>query len=100
MAEWLRETSGAVSLTVYVQPGAKRSGIAGVHGDALRIRVAAPAVEGRANEALVALLAGRLGLPRSAIELKAGLASRRKQILVHGAAADAVRRVLAHPAVG
>jgi uncharacterized protein (TIGR00251 family) len=62
VVDWLREVDGAIMLTVHVQPGAKRSEMAGLHGDALKIRLAAPAVDGRANAALLAFVAQRLGL--------------------------------------
>jgi uncharacterized protein (TIGR00251 family) len=62
MADWLRQVDGAIVLTVHLQPGAKRSEVAGEHGDALKIRLAAPAVDGRANAALLEFVAQRLGL--------------------------------------
>jgi uncharacterized protein (TIGR00251 family) len=55
--------------------------VAGVYGDALKIRLAAPAIDGRANAALLEFVAQRLGLPRSAVELKSGQTSRRKVLL-------------------
>jgi len=87
--DWLREVDGAIILTIHVQPGAKRSEVAGEYGDALKIRLAAPAVDGRANAALLAFIAQRLGLARSAVELKSGLTSRRKSLRVTGARPDA-----------
>ena len=81
-------------LTVHVQPAGKRSEVLGLHGDALKIRLAAPAIEGRANAALLEFVARRLGVPRSAVTLKSGQTSRRKVLLVLAAPADAVRRLL------
>lgn len=86
----------AVRFTVRVQPRASRSEVVGLHGDALKIRLAAPPVDGAANEALVRLLAGLLGVPRRAVRIEAGLASRSKLVEVDGVESDAVRR-LAHP---
>jgi uncharacterized protein (TIGR00251 family) len=94
MADWLRQVDGAIVLTVHLQPGAKRSEVAGVHGDALKIRLAAPAVDGRANAALLEFVAQRLGLARSAVELKSGRTSRRKSLRVIGAPSDAERCLL------
>lgn len=94
MVDWLREAGAAITLTLHVQPGAKRTEVAGVHGDALKIRLAAPPIDGRANAALLEFVAQRLDLARSAIELKSGQTSRRKVLLVTGAPADTARRLL------
>ncbi|SBT05760.1 conserved hypothetical protein [Candidatus Accumulibacter aalborgensis] len=94
MVDWLREAGAAITLTLHVQPGAKRSEVAGVHGDALKIRLAAPPINGRANAALLEFVAQRLDLARSAVELKSGQTSRRKVLLVAGAPADTARRLL------
>ena len=81
---------------VYVQPRASRSEIVGLHGAALKVRVQAPPVEGAANEALVGLLADRLGVPRRAVRVVAGATSRAKTVEVDGTTEDAVR-ALASP---
>lgn len=67
-----------------MQPRAARSEVAGRHGDAIKIRVAAPPVDGEANEALVRFLAKILGVPRSAVSITAGQAGRRKRVRVEG----------------
>ena len=77
-----------------VQPRARRSEVVGPHGGALRIRIAAPPVEGAANEALVAFLAGRLGVPRSAVTLRRGTTGRRKVVEIEGVALDEVGKAL------
>lgn len=87
---WLRPGTDGVGLTLHVQPGAARTAVAGEHGDALKIRLAAPPIEGRANECLLAFLAERLGVPRSAIVLRSGQSSRRKIVMVAGLAAGVV----------
>ena len=71
-------------LVVHVQPRARRSEIAGRHGDAIKVRLAAPPVDGAANEELVRFLAETLGVPRRAVRLTAGLTSRRKTVEIDG----------------
>ena len=87
------ERDGAVRFAVRVQPRASRSEIVGEHGGALRVRLAAPPVDGAANDALVELLAESLGVPRRAVRIVAGHSSRFKTVEVDGVAADAVRRL-------
>jgi uncharacterized protein len=67
-------------LFVQVVPNAGRTACAGLHGDALRLRLAAPALEGRANAALLVWLAAALGLPKRAVRLLAGDTARRKRV--------------------
>jgi uncharacterized protein (TIGR00251 family) len=74
-----------LTLTILVQPRASRSEIVGPHGDALKVRLAAPPVDGAANEELVRLLAKEYGVPKSAIAIVAGLSARRKTVRVRGA---------------
>lgn len=93
MTEWFRVASdGRITLTLHIQPGAKKTEFAGLHGDALKIRLAAPPVDGKANEALIKFVAGVLRLPKSAVNLKSGQTSRRKVLEVVGATAEAVAR--------
>lgn len=85
-----------VRFAVHVQPRAKKPGIDGTHGDALRVRVHAPPVEGAANEAVVALLAEALGVPARAVHIAAGQSGRQKLVDVDGVdAAVAMSRLLA-----
>lgn len=69
-------------LRLRVQPGARREGFGGAHGDSLKIAVTAPPEGGRANEAVLALLARRLGVPRRDVRLLSGENSRQKRVLV------------------
>jgi len=71
-----------VLLQVSVMPNAKHTQVDGLHDGALRVRLAAPPIEGRANDALVAWLAKQLGVPRRDVELLRGEASRRKQVAI------------------
>lgn len=79
---WLHPHAEGAALRVIVVPNASRSALHGVHADALRVRVAAVPVDGRANDALLAFLADALGLPRRAVRLDAGHGSRVKRIVV------------------
>jgi len=91
---WLRAGEGRITLTLHIQPGAKKTEVVGLHGDALKIRLAAPPVDGKANAALIGFVAERLGLAKSAVSLKSGQTSRRKVLEVIGAPADAAQRLL------
>jgi uncharacterized protein (TIGR00251 family) len=92
VSDWLRVAAdGRLTLTLHIQPGAKKTEVAGEHGDALKIRLAAPPVDGKANAALLAFIAERLGVPKSAVTLKSGQTSRRKVVEVEGASAEVVR---------
>jgi uncharacterized protein (TIGR00251 family) len=85
-APWRRENAdGSIMLEIHVQPGAKKSEVAGVHGNALKIRVAAPPVEGKANAALVAFLADQFSVARRAVTIVRGENGRRKTIRVETA---------------
>lgn len=79
---------------VRVQPRAARSEIVGKHGEALKVRLAAPPVDGAANGELIALLAKRLGVAKSAVTIVRGERSREKLIEVEGVTADAVRALV------
>ncbi len=79
-----------VIVRVHVVPGAGRTAVVGRHGDALKVRVAAPPLEGRANEAAGALVAETLGLPAASVELSAGEKSRAKRFRVRGVEAEDV----------
>ena len=83
-----------VVLRVHVQPGAGRSAMVGKHGDALKARVAAPPVEGRANAALLALLAHDLGVKEDQLTLLSGESSRTKRVKITGIDPDEVVRLL------
>jgi uncharacterized protein len=73
-----------IVLRIHVQPGAGRSAVVGRHGDALKVRVAAPPVEGRANDATRMLLAEALGMPEADVELTSGQSSRTKRFRLKG----------------
>ena len=80
----MREVNGRVRLSVRVQPRASANGIAGIHGNSLKVRLTAPPVEGAANEALVNFLADTFAVPRRAIKILAGESSRSKIVEIEG----------------
>ena len=88
-------SGGALRFAVRVQPRASRSAIEGVHGDALKVRLSAPPVDGAANEALVELLARALGISRRDVRVVAGATSRAKVIEVEGVARARVEALAA-----
>jgi uncharacterized protein len=73
-----------VILELHVQPGASRSEFAGRHGDRLKVRLAAPAVDGRANEALIEFLAAHYGVRKRDVRILSGLKSRQKRVEIDG----------------
>lgn len=91
---WLRSAEGGSVLAVWIQPRAARDEVVGVQGDALKIRLCAPPVDGQANDALVRLLAKRLDLPRAAVTLATGHTGRRKTLRLDGLAPQEVARRL------
>ncbi len=90
----IAEVEGGVTFAVRVVPRASKNEIAGVHGDALKVHLTAPPVEGKANEALIAFLSQRLGVRKSQVEIVAGAASRRKMIRVMGVSSQQVEQKL------
>lgn len=89
----VRDDDGSVRFAVRVQPRASRSEIAGVHGDAMKVRLSAPPVDGAANAALVELIAEALGVGRRAVRIVSGESSRSKVVEVEGVTAAAVLRL-------
>lgn len=85
---------GSLLLALHVQPGAARTELAGLHGDALKLRLAAPPVDGKANKAAVDFIADLLHLPKAAVVIKSGHASRAKTLLLTGIAENKARSLL------
>jgi len=82
----IREDPRGCVLTVWLQPRASRNEVAGVHGEALRIRLTAPPVAGRANKALGSFLGELFAVPPGAVEILSGHHGRRKAVLIRGLA--------------
>jgi uncharacterized protein (TIGR00251 family) len=76
-----------VVLTVHVQPKASKTACIGIHGEALKIRIAAPPVEGAANRELIRFLADELSLPMAAVRIESGEGSRHKRVRLEGTTA-------------
>jgi uncharacterized protein (TIGR00251 family) len=85
---------GSTRLRLRVSPGSRRTELAGRHGDAWKVRVAAPPEGGRANDAVLELLAERLGLPRRALSIVSGHRARDKVVEMTGLDRDAIDRKL------
>ncbi|MBS0512519.1 MAG: DUF167 domain-containing protein [Proteobacteria bacterium] len=98
-ASWLRlAADGSLVLSLHIQPGAKQTAFAGLHGEAMKIRLAAPPVDGKANAALCAYLAQFCEVPKSAVTLLSGETSRAKRVRVAGAMPAAIDRLRAQAA--
>jgi len=93
---WYQLSRDGVSIHIRAQPGAKRTEVAGLHGDCIKVRLASPPVDGKANECLIEFLARRLGVKRSQLSITRGRSSRRKT--VHVAATGVEPAVLLEPA--
>lgn len=85
---------GGIRLRLHVQPRALRTELVGLHGNALKVRLSAPPVDGAANKALIRFIALRLGVPLKAVTLERGATSREKTVKVEGIAVEAARAAL------
>ena len=94
MTPQIDEGKDGCTFRVRVLPRSRQDEIVGLHGDALKIRLTAPPVDGKANQALQTFLAKRLDVSPSAVEILTGHTSRHKKVHVEGVSADAVRALL------
>lgn len=90
----ISEKEGSVALRVRVQPRASRTEVTGEHAGALKLKIAAPPVDGKANEECRRFLAKLLGVSAGSVEIIAGASSRDKVIRIHNISADRVREAL------
>jgi uncharacterized protein (TIGR00251 family) len=90
----IRESAAGCSFVVRVHPRAKRDAVTGISGEALKLALSAPPIEGRANAACIDFLARLLGVSRSSIEIVSGAGSRNKVVRVAGLTAEVVRQRL------
>ena len=87
-------TPTGIRLSLHIQPRASRTELAGLHGGALKVRLAAPPVDGAANAELCGFLAELLGVPRTAVVIRQGEGGRRKVVDVAGVTREAAARLL------
>ena len=86
----VQDTKDGVILTVHVQPKASTTECVGIHGDAIKIRVAAPPIDGAANDELIRFLARQLSIPSTSVLIHSGAGGRHKRVLVKGTTAQLV----------
>lgn len=79
---WYELGREGLTLHVHAQPGARRTEVAGLHGDCIKVRLASPPVDGKANDCLIAFLAQRLGVKRAQVAITRGGTARRKTVFV------------------
>jgi uncharacterized protein len=95
MVEFFHPTCQGYLVKVHVVPGSRRTAVAGLHGDRLKIKVASPPEKGRANEELLDFLARCLEVPRQAVQLASGAGARQKVVAVHDLSPTLRSRLLA-----
>ncbi|MFC1845340.1 DUF167 domain-containing protein [Thermodesulfobacteriota bacterium] len=88
------QDNNKIALTVYVQPRASRTRVAGMHGNAVKICVTAPPVENKANGAVILFFADLFGVPKSAVSIKSGGHGRNKKVLIHNIDPEVARKTL------
>jgi len=94
MTEWLKVRDNCLIISIHLQPGASRDEIKGIKQNSLAIKLCAPAIEGRANEALVRFIAGKLKAPPSSIKIIQGLKSKKKVLAVPDISVEYALRAL------
>ena len=93
----LRQTANGITFFVKVQPRARKNAITGTVGDALKLSLTAPPIEGKANQAVIDFLADFFDIPRSSVTIASGAASRLKLIRIAGANLQALEQRLRRP---
>jgi len=100
MTRAIQADGAGVKITVHVVPRASRTALAGLHDDALRIRLAAPPVDGKANRTLIEFIAKTLKVPQRQVQLLAGDTARRKYLHVTGLTLESALQLLSNPTGG
>lgn len=80
----VKDRDGSVELRIHCQPRASKTEIVGLHGEAIKVRLVAPPVEGQANTELCQFLAGYFGVSRKEVEILSGMGARQKRVLIKG----------------
>jgi len=91
---WLTDSPEGAVLTLRIIPRAAKDAIQGEHGDALKIRLCAPPIEGAANTALIKFLSKAADIPRSRIQILSGATGRNKRVLLSGCSSNSIRSLL------
>ena len=91
ISSWAHDRSGNVELCIYCQPRASKTEIAGLHGDALKVRLKALPVDGQANVELCRFLARSLGIPLQDVQIVSGKGARQKRVLIKGRTAQDIQ---------
>jgi len=94
---WINQSDDGVIIAVHAVPRAAQDAVQGLHGDTLKIRLHAPPVDGKANEALISFLSKRLNIPKNNITLKSGLNQRRKIISISGISKSEIEKRFLNP---
>ena len=94
LASLCQEGRGGLYLNVHAQPGARRAQLRGLHGDAVKIAVGEAAQDGKANKAIVRLIADALDLPASDVAIASGMTGRRKRVFLNGDAKQLKQKLL------
>lgn len=87
---WYRVSGAETTIQVRAEPGARRTGVVGLHGDCIKIRLASPPADGRANACLIEFLSACFEVRKNQVQITRGLAARRKTVRVLGSALDPV----------
>ena len=96
MSGYLTETPEGVVLNVKAQPRSSQSGLDGILGDAVKVRIRCAPVDGKANKELIETLADAFALPKSSVTFKSGETSKQKRMLLRGMTATQVKGVVEH----
>lgn len=93
-SSWIHPGAGGTAITVHASPRSAADAVQGLHGDALKIRLHAPPVDGKANKTLIEFLSRKLNIPKASIILKSGANQRRKVIIITGLSKSEIERRL------
>ncbi|MCD4784502.1 MAG: DUF167 domain-containing protein [Candidatus Eremiobacteraeota bacterium] len=91
MSLWIKETKGGILIKIHVSPRSSTNKITGLHGDALNVKLTSPAVEGKANKALISFLSDFFKIKKRQVSIKSGEKSRQKTVLLNKISVDEIR---------